>query len=76
MKLVLWWEDEFMAAYRRGSGFMENIDEDLNDNEISGGCGGIVKASDPAKFITLITKTADAFLGIFHSCYNKIAVTI
>lgn len=63
MKLVLWWEDEFVAAYRRGSGFMEQVDEPTNEDESFGGCGGIVKASDPKKFITLITKSADQFLG-------------
>lgn len=63
MKLVLWWEDEFVAAYRRGSGFLEEVEDVTTEDEAFGGCGGIVKASDPKKFIKLITKSADQFLG-------------
>lgn len=64
VKLVLWWEEEFIAAYRHGSGFMQQITQ-LNEEalETSGGCGGIVKSSDPPKFVALITKSAEQLLG-------------
>lgn len=65
MKLVLWWEEEYVAAYRKNSSFLQkNLDNSNGDNETSGGCGGIVKASDPAKFVNLISKSAEQFLGM------------
>lgn len=64
VKLVLWWEEEFVAAYRHGSGFMEQTVSSGEANQSnSGACGGIVKSSDPAKFVSLITKSADQLLG-------------
>ncbi|XP_017769023.1 PREDICTED: uncharacterized protein KIAA0825 [Nicrophorus vespilloides] len=67
VKLVLWWEEEFLAAYRRGSGFMQGeVGKTESSLTTTGGCGGIVKASDPSKFITLITKSSDELLGHLH----------
>lgn len=64
VKLVVWWEDEFIAAYRHGSGFMQQSEQATGQNmETSGGCGGIVKSSDPSKFVELITKSAAQLLG-------------
>lgn len=68
MKLVLWWEEEFVAAYRKPSGFLQPL-KDSNSStgdEKEGGCGGIVKASDPVKFTNLISKSADQFLEHLH----------
>lgn len=65
MKLVLWWEEEYVAAFKKPSGFIletikkSDTDSDSTDQE----CGGIVKDSDPSKFMTLITKSADQLLG-------------
>lgn len=71
MKLVMWWEEEFLAAFRKSSGFMQQSDGRLEgDLETSGGCGGIVKASDPNKFVSLITKSSDQLLGKVQ--FNKI----
>lgn len=68
MKLVLWWEEEFVAAYRKPSGFLQPLKDDnpLSPDEKEGGCGGIVKASDPIKFTNLISKSADQFLEHLH----------
>lgn len=64
MKLVLWWEEEYLAAYRKGSGFLLNCNSSSDMNmETSGGCGGIVKTSDPAKFVSSISKSAEQLLG-------------
>lgn len=65
MKLVLWWEEEYVAAYRKPSGFLQKTAHVSSQEnvEASGGCGGIVKASDPAKFVNLISKSADQLLG-------------
>lgn len=39
--------------------------EGARDNsEASGGCGGIVRSSDPAKFISTIRKSADQLLSM------------
>ncbi|ERL93898.1 hypothetical protein D910_11184 [Dendroctonus ponderosae] len=68
IKLAVWWEDEFIAAYRKPSGFFQkSLMEGARDNsEASGGCGGIVRSSDPAKFISTIGKSADQLLKHLH----------
>lgn len=66
VKLVLWWEEEYVAAYRRGSGLLTSCSNQECDDtdDFSRGCGGIIKSSDPNKFITLITKSADELLSM------------
>lgn len=61
VKLVLWWEEEFVAAYRRNSGFLRRNIYTGEDN--SRACGGMIKSSDPLKFVNLITTSADQLLG-------------
>ena len=63
MKLVLWWEEEYVAAYRKNSGFLQKCEVSDQNMDTSGGCGGIVKASDPTKFVNLINKSAEQLLG-------------
>lgn len=67
VKLVLWWEEEYVAAYRKGSGLMQNSPNSECDetDDFSRGCGGIIKSSDPIKFMTSITKSADDLLSIY-----------
>lgn len=65
VKLVMWWEEEYIAAYRNSSGLLQNgSNQDLDG--IHGGCGGIVKSSDPKKFVSLITKSAEQLLEHLH----------
>ncbi|XP_026470814.1 uncharacterized protein LOC113375081 [Ctenocephalides felis] len=64
VKIVTWWEEEYIAAYRRGSGLLEGTTE---VPEYVGGCGGIIRASDPGKFVSMITKSADQLLEHLHT---------
>ncbi|XP_063912179.1 uncharacterized protein LOC135129022 isoform X1 [Zophobas morio] len=66
MKLVLWWEEEYVAAYRKNSGFLQKCEVSDQNMDTSGGCGGIVKASDPTKFVNLINKSAEQLLEHLH----------
>lgn len=63
VKLVLWWEEEYVAAYRKSSGLFRSTVEIEIDDDFGGGCGGIVKASDPNKFVTAVTKSGEQLLS-------------
>lgn len=64
MKLVLWWEEEYVAAYRKSSGFIRKKSGSSGDNlEEGGDCEGVVKASDPKKFVQAISSSAKNLLG-------------
>lgn len=66
VKLVIWWEEEYVAAYRKSSGLFRDVpDLELNTEDFTGGCGGIIKASDPNKFVNLVTKSAEQLLSKF-----------
>lgn len=52
------WEDEYYAAYKKNSGLLHLNDE--NDGAME---KVIVKASDPEKFVSAITKSAERLLG-------------
>lgn len=68
VKLVIWWEEEYVAAYRKSSGLFRTSNElEIDEEDLGGGCGGIVKASDPNKFVNLITKSAEQLLSKYHS---------
>ncbi|KAF7275918.1 hypothetical protein GWI33_011144 [Rhynchophorus ferrugineus] len=67
VKLVLWWEDEYIAAYKKSSGFFQKGARNSRGSiEAFGGCGGIVKSSDPSKFISAVSKSADQLLEHLH----------
>ncbi|GJQ69311.1 hypothetical protein Trydic_g6444 [Trypoxylus dichotomus] len=67
IKLVIWWEDEYLAAFRKNSGFMRPVEENVDNTvEFEGGCGGIIKTSDPSRFITAITKSSEQLLEHLH----------
>ena len=61
------WEDEYYAAYKKNSGLLhldEINDEDDDGNEVqSVNTKIIVKSSDPEKFVSSITKSAQKLLG-------------
>lgn len=67
----MWWEEEYLAAFRKGSGLLQsnsNTEYDETDDN-SRGCGGIIKASDPNKFVSCVTKCADDLLSTYlHFC--------
>lgn len=71
VKICLWLEDEFFAAYSRHSGLLDlseiNDDGDDRDDDANlAGCGGIVKSSDPERFVFLTTRSADSLLEHIH----------
>ncbi|KAJ8976340.1 hypothetical protein NQ317_009792 [Molorchus minor] len=64
-KLVLWWEEEYVAAYKKSSGFLQDQMNNLQKS-LENPSEGIVKDSDPSKFTTLITKSADQLMEHLH----------
>ncbi|XP_066248590.1 LOW QUALITY PROTEIN: uncharacterized protein KIAA0825 homolog [Euwallacea similis] len=83
VKLAVWWEEEYVAAYRKPSGtqqyhkinynnstfaglFQKNIEGNRENDEALGGCGGVVRSSDPSKFIVNLSKSADQLLEHLH----------
>lgn len=71
VKLVLWFEDEYYAAYKRNSGllhihqFKEGNENEMEEVAPSG--AAIVKSSDPTKFVSLITKSTSLLLDHLHT---------
>lgn len=65
IKLVLWWEDEFLAGFRRNSGLIPKslkiIQNDSSDDKVQ----PVVKQSDPVNFISSISSSSDQLLGRF-----------
>lgn len=64
VKLVLWWEEEFVAAYRRNSGFIRCSMFTKEENK-----DVVIKSSDPLKFVNLIATSADQLLGELMSAF-------
>ncbi|XP_037890187.1 uncharacterized protein LOC119637868 [Glossina fuscipes] len=62
IKIILWWEDEYFASYRKHSGLL-HTEKQLAEADIS---AVIVKNSDPDKFVILVTKSADLLLEHLH----------
>ncbi|XP_053688770.1 uncharacterized protein LOC128737999 [Sabethes cyaneus] len=71
VKIVVWLEDEYFAAYRKNSGLLHLSDvlQDHygKDTDEAAGCGGIVKSSDPEKFVLLVVKSVDNLLEHLHT---------
>lgn len=70
VKLVLWFEDEYFAAYKKNSGllqidcFNEGNENDMIESPLASTV--IVKNSDPLKFVSLVTKSMDKLLEHLH----------
>lgn len=60
IKLVYWWEDEYLAAYKKHSGLLHGEQEGTASSLN-------VKTSDPDKFVSLVTKCADLLLEHLHT---------
>ncbi|XP_050091241.1 uncharacterized protein KIAA0825 homolog [Anopheles aquasalis] len=71
VKIVMWLEDEYYAAYRKNSGLLHLADalqdQQGKEPEEAAGCGGIVKSSDPEKFVILVSKSVDNLLEHIHT---------
>nr|CAD7203594.1 unnamed protein product [Timema douglasi] len=66
VKLVLWWEEEYVAAFRGPSGLLETATEDKEDEE-DRGCGGVAKNSAPGEFVSVVTQSASMLLEHLHT---------
>ncbi|XP_052121022.1 uncharacterized protein LOC113216088 isoform X2 [Frankliniella occidentalis] len=70
-KLVLWWEEEYQAAFRKPSGLLE---QDSNGQEVAAsdpslerGCGGVAKTSAPKEFVQLTAESGEQILEHLHA---------
>lgn len=70
MKICSWLEDEFYNAYGKHSGLLDlseiNDDGDDREDENLTGCAGVVRSSDPEKFVQLTTRSVDSLLEHIH----------
>ena len=70
---VLWWEEEYIAAFHSPSGLLEQANEEkverTDSDEFDRGCGGIAvaKTSDPAEFVSLVSDSASQLLEHLHT---------
>lgn len=70
VKICLWLEDEYFAAYGKHSGLLDlseiSDDGDDREDENAVGCAGVVRSSDPEKFVLLTTRSVDSLLEHIH----------
>ncbi|KAK4881862.1 hypothetical protein RN001_005181 [Aquatica leii] len=67
VKLVLWWEDEFVAGFRKSSGLIPKLNKVIDDSSGAVDSNGpIVKTSDPDKFMTSVAKSSEQLLEHLH----------
>nr|CAH7717291.1 unnamed protein product [Callosobruchus chinensis]CAH7749832.1 unnamed protein product [Callosobruchus chinensis] len=67
IKLVQWWEEEYVAAYKRPSGFFQTTKKETKSSDGSDSMeDDIVKNTDPPKFMQLVNKSAEEFLDHLH----------
>ncbi|XP_055911935.1 uncharacterized protein LOC129945964 [Eupeodes corollae] len=63
IKIVVWWEEEYYAAYRKHSGLLHTETEPGAEEDAA---TVVVKDSDPDKFVSLVTKSADLLMEHLH----------
>ncbi|KAF5286871.1 hypothetical protein FQA39_LY00404 [Lamprigera yunnana] len=67
VKLVLWWEDEFLAGFQKNSGLIPKLKKKLNDSiDEDDANAAIVKTSDPEKFMSAVAKSSEQLLEHLH----------
>ncbi|XP_055373568.1 uncharacterized protein LOC129606945 [Condylostylus longicornis] len=66
IKIVLWWEDEYLAAYRKHSGLLHKNTEFEETKTEHQDMASDVKGSNPEMFVSLVTKSADKLLEHLH----------
>ncbi|XP_025833496.1 uncharacterized protein LOC108736195 [Agrilus planipennis] len=69
IKLVLWWEDEFLAGFRLSSGLIKRHADIQKNDEVATEEDHveIVKTSDPQKFSSLIISSSEQILDHLHA---------
>jgi hypothetical protein len=61
IKIVIWWEAEFMAAFKRPSGLSSTNQDDAQNADD----GEVVKRTLPNEFILLVVETSEQLLGLY-----------
>ncbi|KAJ9598072.1 hypothetical protein L9F63_026822, partial [Diploptera punctata] len=73
LKMVLWWEEEYAAAFNGPSGLLEQSNDEqverTDSDEFDRGCGGIAvaKTSDPAECVNIVSDSASQLLEHLHT---------
>ncbi|XP_063226747.1 uncharacterized protein LOC134533250 isoform X2 [Bacillus rossius redtenbacheri] len=68
VKLVLWWEQEYVAAFRQASGLLETgAGGDGGEQDTDKGCGGVAMDSAPDEFVSVVTDSAGKLLQHLHA---------
>lgn len=63
IKIVTWWEADFVTAFKRASG--------LSSTENETASNGVIKRIQPSDFILLVVDTAEQLLGTSHIYEGK-----
>ncbi|XP_018341255.1 PREDICTED: uncharacterized protein LOC108747869 isoform X1 [Trachymyrmex septentrionalis] len=63
IKIVTWWEADFMAAFKRPSGLSSSGNESLSSVDSE---DGVIKRIQPSDFIMLVVDTAEQLLEHLH----------
>ncbi|XP_031785557.1 uncharacterized protein LOC100116243 isoform X1 [Nasonia vitripennis] len=67
IKIVTWWEAEFMAAFNRPSG----LSSASQDSSVLAGDGAVVKKTQPSEFILLVVETSKQLLEHLHTLIQE-----
>lgn len=60
IKIVKWWEAEFLIAFRYPSGLCISTEKDASGNEDD----QVIKMTKPSEFILLVVDTSEQLIGI------------
>ncbi|XP_054259529.1 uncharacterized protein LOC128984248 [Macrosteles quadrilineatus] len=64
VKMVKWWEDEYLAAFNRPSGLQGELEV---EGERGGGCGGVAKTSAPSTMVSQVAECGAQLLEHLHT---------
>ncbi|XP_021923191.1 uncharacterized protein LOC110831470 isoform X2 [Zootermopsis nevadensis] len=73
VKLVAWWEEEYVATFHCASGLLEHSSDDpmgqRESEDLDRGCGGIAvtKTSVPTEFVSLVADSSKQLLEHLHT---------
>ncbi|XP_076763082.1 uncharacterized protein LOC143430614 [Xylocopa sonorina] len=64
VKIVTWWEADFLSAFKRHSGLTSAMDNEILATV--GGEEGVIKKIQPSEFVLVVVDTADKLLEHLH----------
>ncbi|XP_024938115.1 uncharacterized protein LOC107265150 isoform X3 [Cephus cinctus] len=67
IKIVTWWEAEFISAFKRVSGLSSTCDKEASKDVSE----GVIKNIQPKEFISLILDTSDQLLEHLHTLIQE-----